>query len=179
MSPSVKSLKSRVSAVRPLLAWALAAAGVLGLSAHEPARAAGTVTVDWVKPEQYSDAGRGPLERERTLKTLTEFFASLGRDLPDGQALKVEVLDLDLAGELRPAGLQEVRVMRGAADWPHMSLNYTLTQGGQTLRSGKAKLADMNYLQGLLVSEVFDGGMPYERHMVRQWFDETFPHPKP
>jgi hypothetical protein len=147
--------------------------------AQLPAQAAGTVALQWVQPEQYSDIGRGAFDRERTIKSLTEIFQSLGRELPDGQVLKIEVLDVDLAGELRPAAGNEVRVMRGRADWPQMRLHYTLSQGGQTLKEGDARLSDMNYLPGLLGRETFEGGMPYERHMVRHWFDETFAHPKP
>jgi hypothetical protein len=37
----------------------------------------------------------------------------------------------------------------------------------------------MNYLQGMHGNEAFDAGMPYERQMVRHWFEATFPHPKP
>jgi hypothetical protein len=142
-----------------------------------PAHAAGTVEVRWVDPEHYHDAGDRGAEREHTLRALGSYLESLGQQLPDGQTLRLEVLDLDLAGELRPFGVQEVRVLRGRTDWPQMSLRYTLLSDGRALRSGQAHLADMDYLFGLRGLEAGHVELGYEKRMVRQWFDLTFaPH---
>jgi hypothetical protein len=135
---------------------------------------AGTVEVDWVQPEHYSDAGRSIVDRERTLQTLTGHFERLGRRLPDGQTLKLEVLDIDLAGELQPWGWHELRVLRGRADWPHLTLRYTLLEGDATLQAGQARLSDMNYLMALRGHAPGAGDLAYEKRMLSRWFDETF-----
>ncbi len=49
-----------------------------------------------------------------------------------GQVLKIDVLDLDLAGTVRPArrGAGDIRIVRGGADAPHIRVRYALTAGG-------------------------------------------------
>ena len=154
-----------------------AAALAAALAATLPAHAVGKAEVNWVHPENYADAGRGTLDRERVMKTLSEFFQQLAAKLPDGQTLKLDVLDVDLAGELRPFGTQEIRVLKGRADWPHMTLHYTLQSGGRTLAEGQARLDDMNYFFGLSTQIERYGDLAYEKRMVQHWFDKTFKTP--
>ena len=143
-----------------------------------PAAAAGTVEVAWVEPQRYLDAGRRPWEREDTLKSLGEIFKRLGSQLPDGQILKIEVLDVDLAGDLDPTTGRDVRILRGRADGPRITLRYTLQQGGQILKAGEDQLTDVNYFQGTLRSTVqSDGDLAYEKRMISKWFGETFAAP--
>jgi hypothetical protein len=150
-----------------------AAAALLALLAPA-AQAAGRIDLSYVKPEQFSDAGRFSSDRERTLKSLSEYFAKLGQRLPDGQTLKVEVLDIDLAGEIRPSRSgQDIRVLRGGADWPRITLRYALQGAAGTLKSGQADLADMSYQDFVHGQSLNYGDLPYEKHMVERWFDQT------
>lgn len=140
------------------------------LAAPLAAQAAGQVQVKWIEPEKFSDAGRGSFDRERTLQTLAEHLQALGRRLPDGQTLSVEVTDLELAGEVEPFGRfhHDVRVLRGRADWPRMSLRYTLSDGTRTLARGNADISDPNYLfRSLRHSQ--DGALAYEKRMLDDW----------
>lgn len=130
---------------------------------------AGQVEVSWVDPDQFADAGRSVVDRERTMGALGEHVKRWGRLLPDGQTLKLEVLDVDLAGEIEPYGWHQVRILRGRADWPHLKLRYTLQAGDRTLKSGEADLADMHYRLGDRSSE-----LGFEKRMLDQWFRNTF-----
>ena len=154
----------------------LAAAWALGLCAWPaPAEAAGHVAVRFIEPERFTDIGFGSFDRERSLHSLTEVFERLGKKLPDGQTLSLEVLDVDLAGEVWPRIGLEYRVLRGGVDWPRMTLRYTLQAQGRTLQTGEARLADMSYLFMLRGLTARDSGLPYERRMVERWFIDTFP----
>jgi hypothetical protein len=131
------------------------------------------VSVTFVKPEEFTDVPRNAIDRERLQKDFTEYFATLDKKLPAGQKLSVEVLDIDLAGRLWPrrAG-DDIRVMNGGADWPHMHLRYRLEQDGQTLRSGDEHLSNMMYQQRM--SRYSDSDpLRYEKQMVDEWFDKT------
>jgi hypothetical protein len=157
------------TARRPL---ALAAATVLAalLSAPLAAQAAGQVKVKWIEPEKFADAGRGAFDRERTLQSLGEHLQRLGQRLPMGQTLDVEVTDLELAGELEPFSRfhQDVRVLRGRADWPRISLRYTLSEGSRTLARGEADLSDPNYFyRSLRLGQ--QGALAYEKRMLDDW----------
>jgi hypothetical protein len=136
------------------------------------AHAAGTVTLNWQDPANYTDAGRNVVDRERSLLALGAHMQAWGALLPDGQTLRLEVLDLDLAGEVRhwPGwGMDEIRVMGDRPDWPRMQLRYTLQAAGQTLHSGEARLSDMGYL----LRQQRDGALAYEKRMVDAWFRRT------
>jgi len=160
---------------RVFAALALAAAAATALPAH----AAGSVLVRYVQPEQFADIGFGSFERDRTLQSLTDYLGRLGRQLPDGQTLQLDVTDVDLAGSIEPWRTNSIRVMRGRADWPNIALRYTLQQGGSTLKSGEARLHDMNYMMTRPTPDVRDGELSYEKRMLKKWFDATFAAPTP
>lgn len=132
-------------------------------------------SVTYVEPDKFIDMPFSSVEREHILKDLSEHFAKLGKLLPAGQELKVEVTDLDLAGRIdytRRSG-NEIRVMRGMADWPRMELRYSLVQDGAVLKSGDARLADMNYMDHVRTSRS-DESLRYEKQMLDDWFAKTF-----
>ncbi|MDO9073195.1 MAG: DUF3016 domain-containing protein [Rubrivivax sp.] len=138
---------------------------------------AGEVEVRFVDPDKFADVGRSNRERERTMSTLADYLKSLGRELPADQTLRIEVKDIDLAGNIEPFGwyrFDEVRVLRGRADWPRVHLSYTLQADGRTLKAGDAQLADLTYMYSLRGRDRGVETLSYEKRMVRRWFDETF-----
>jgi len=137
------------------------------------AASAGTVEVKFIDPDKFTDARDGMHRREDVLQTLEERLKQLGeKGLPASQTLKVEVLDVDLAGDAFPrVALRDTRVLRGRADWPRMHLRYTLSEGGKVIKSGEDRLADMNYLMGSLRASQ-DSPLPYEKRMLDNWFNE-------
>jgi hypothetical protein len=140
----------------------------------QTAQAAGTVELRFVEPEKFSDIGISTIERERSLSDLGHSFQGLGRFLPDNQTLRIEVLDIDLAGEPRPGTTREVRIVRGGIDIPRITLRYSLVADGKTLNSGDAKLSDANYLQSSRAQIAVGTNLPYERRMLESWARETF-----
>ncbi len=133
-----------------------------------PSHAAGQVEVQWTEPERYSDAGRSAVDRERAMSALGDHFQRWARKLPDGQTLKIEVLDVNLAGEIEPVRGRDLRVMRGGVDWPLIKLRYTLEAKGGVLKSGQAEVADQHYRVGDRVSE-----LGFEKRMLDKWFKST------
>jgi hypothetical protein len=137
------------------------------------ASAAAGVSVTFSQPEKFSDVPFTPWERERLLKDLADHFSKVGEALPSGYDLKVEVLDIDLAGRPIPnfhGGGTEVRILRGGADWPHMHLRYSLEQGGTVIASGEDHLRDMAYLDR--ISRYTNEPLRYEKQMIDDWFKQ-------
>ncbi|HEY5799095.1 MAG TPA: DUF3016 domain-containing protein [Burkholderiaceae bacterium] len=139
------------------------------------AGASAAVTVRFNDPANFADVASSPIERDRTLKSIEEHFAKLAAKLPAGQDLTVDVLDIDLAGRIEPVRsmTQDLRILRGMADWPHMKLRYTLTAGGQTVRSGEAQLANQAYLNRIVLYSTGDP-LRYEKQMMDDWFYKEF-----
>lgn len=151
---------------------ALSAAALVALA--QPARAAGSTEIRFVEPQQFSDAGRSQVERERALASLAAHLEQLGKRLPDGQRLRIEVLDVNLAGEQVLRRGTEVRVLRDAADSPQMRLRWALLQGERTLKSGEERLSDLGYMRGRTVALSSEGDLPYEKRMLTAWFKGEF-----
>jgi hypothetical protein len=157
---------------QPLLATSIALALAGCGIAH-----AGTVDVKYVQDGQYTDAGRGR-DLEQVEWSLTQHLQQLGaKSLPARQTLSIEVLDIDLAGELRPwhRVWPDARVMRGSTDWPRIKLHYTLREGEQVLSTGEEQVADMAYLTGGRSWGLHEGQSLYhEKRMLSEWFARRF-----
>lgn len=145
--------------------------------AQAPAAATpvGAISVSYIEPEKFVDVPFSPVERERVLADLSQHFAKLGKLLPAGQDLKIEVTDLDMAGRIiyTRRGANELRVLNGGADWPHIDLRYTLTADGKVIDSGSAKLSNMMYQE---TASLFNSSesLRYEKQMIDEWFSKQF-----
>jgi hypothetical protein len=137
------------------------------------AHAAGTVQVAFIQPERFADVRDRAYTSKEHLATLERVLVETAAPhVPDGRTLKIEVLDVDLAGEVRP-GVRawDVRVLTGRADWPRITLRWTLD--GPAPKSGEAVVQDMAYLQRI-APPLADSGLVYERRMLDEWFRKEF-----
>lgn len=163
-------------------AWTRAAAALTMaagmLAAQAAADDAPQVVLQLVAPERFADVGysqRQPTDAE--LQALRQALQAalqplVRRSLQPGDRLSLEVLDIDLAGELQPTRQgRELRVMRGAT-WPRLSLRYTLQRAGSVVAQGEQRLSDMAYLE----HRPAGGDAPryaHEAAMLRDWFQRT------
>ena len=130
------------------------------------------VTVTYSEPEKYSDLPFASWERKNVLDDLTEHFQKLSEALPPGVDLNVEILDIDLAGRIHHRRANEIRVLRGGADWPIIHLRYTVVQNGAVIASGEERLRDMMYLDSLRNRYSTGDPLRYEKHMIDEWFSK-------
>ena len=142
------------------------------------AASAGSAQVSFVNAAGFGDAGSTPYKRDANLRDIADHLAALAqRHLPASQVLKVEVTDVDLAGTVRPGVPvgKDLRVLRGGADAPQISLRYTLEDGGRNLRSGAERLPDMNYLRGAGAGATQPpDSLAHEKHLLDTWFKARF-----
>jgi len=101
------------------------------LVAAMPAGAAVTVSFG---PGPYSDIGPPGAESEKVKDELARHLQALGaRYLAQQDNLRIEVLDVDLAGELQMTRSgRDIRIARGQADFPRIKLRYTLEAGAKS-----------------------------------------------
>jgi Protein of unknown function (DUF3016) len=154
----------------------IATAALLSLGAA--AASAGTVNVTFVDPDKFYDAGNSEREVPENLKIIEQHLKDLGqRYLPDGQVLSISVLDVDLAGYVKPVAGQAryLRVTRGGADWPRFTLRYTLEADGQPVKTGEEVVADMNYgRHGQTYVYTNRDPLRYEKRMLEGWLRSRF-----
>jgi hypothetical protein len=154
----------------------LSIAGTLAvfLLASAPGARAG-VTVTVANPQNFADLPYAGYDRDRTLSEIQAHFARKAAALPAGQDLKIEILDIDLAGRIKPSrrASYDIRILNGGADWPHMHLRYTLESNGKVIGSGDEHLSNMAYLNRLNKYSSGDN-LRYEKQMIDDWFAEKF-----
>jgi hypothetical protein len=108
---------------QPVLVGILTAIALLAM----PADAA--VTVAFVDPAFFTDADDSTGNSTRTLLEIKRHLERLGdRYLQPKDSLKIEVLNIDLAGRRQTlrSMTSDVRFATGDADWPRIELRYTL-----------------------------------------------------
>jgi hypothetical protein len=144
-----------------------ATAAATFLMASASAFAAATVT--FVELGKMADVPHDAHKRDDMQFAFRQHLNELSAKLPAGQALKVDFLDIDLAGEEFPrVALRDIRVLKGQADWPRMHLRYSIEQDGMVLASGDSKIADPGYLMGSNRYERDPYG--HEKQMLDDWF---------
>lgn len=138
---------------------------------------AAEVKVDFKNPDRYVDAGRRGVQRDRTLKALTEYLQKLGEQLPENRQLAIDVLAMDLAGQYEPwqgpPANDDIRYMRSNT-WPSMRLQFRLTENGKTVLEGDDSIADMNYQTR---SSGSNAGLYYDKRLLEEWFTRRFLEP--
>ena len=157
-----------------------------GLLAAASAAAAGSLTVVFVQPENYTDAAyarsfAGERERAEVMRDVERHLQRLAESkLPAGDALKLEVLDIDLAGSFEPVRFRPGDNMRMVRDvsGPRIKLRYTWSRGDQVVAGAEEHLSDINFLR--LPQRYFsDDRLRYEKVMLDDWFDRRFVKPTP
>lgn len=154
----------------------LRAALVVAASASAAASAA-MLSVVFVDPDKFTDAAYShpqgtEQQRAEVLRDIERHLRQLAeRGLPAGDALRIEVLDIDLAGWFEPFRLRtgtDVRVLRDIT-WPRIKLRYTLTRGDRVIASAEERVADLNYLMTVNRYGSSDR-LRYEKAMLDDWF---------
>lgn len=124
------------------------------------------VKVRFVNPDRYTDAEASG--RAGALAEFRAYLETLGsRYLAPGQTMSIDILDIDLAGQVEPRSRgTEVRVMRDVTP-PRIRLRYTLSGKGGGTRSGEDVLSDLSYQSG---GRSPIGQYAYEKALLSDWF---------
>lgn len=134
---------------------------------------AGSAEVRFIQPERFTDLATSKWDEAANMNTLAHYFQQLAQQLPAEQVLKVDVLDVDLAGEVRPTRNGDIRVARDVA-FPAMKLRWSLESGGQVLRSGEQRITDLNYRHHIRDARYSTTSLYYEKRMLDDWFRTEF-----
>ena len=134
------------------------------------------VSVSFINTDQFTDAENARNATDEPLLGISQYLQSLGRlYLPADQTLKLQVLDVDLAGRERFLGRlnRPVRVVNGKSDWPQIKISYILEKNNRILQRGEEIISDMNYMLHINTFDVNDP-LRYEKQMILRWFMTRF-----
>jgi len=133
--------------------------------------------VTWTDYKSYRDIDPGndgrKQFRERTFKDLEKHFAKLAATLPEDQILKIDVTDVDLAGDTNAAGIHRTRIIKQLYS-PRMNFSYQLLDAdGKVIQSDEVVVKDMNFMSGSRL-KYRNRSLGYEKKMLDDWFEKTF-----
>jgi hypothetical protein len=150
------------------------------LLAAMPLAHAATVELTWGDPVKFRDIrtaeGNQKRYQQEVMDELASQFKSQAEKLPADQILKINIKDLDLAGDLEyfhsgfPFGLRVVRNV----DFPGMKLSYELRDSkNQVLKAGDSDVSDLGFRDGIQLPYQ-TGSYYYEKKMIKQWYQREF-----
>jgi len=169
----IKFLSHAALAAALLAASSGAPAASTASAATGSAATVNSATVNYVNADRLTDVPRDRSERAFMESELLDHFNKLAARLPAGQALTIDIVDIDLAGEVFPrVPVRDVRVFKGMGDRPRIHLRYRIEEQGKVVRSGERALTDSAYLNGYNAyrSEIF----AYEKQLLDDWFRKDF-----
>jgi hypothetical protein len=136
---------------------------------------AGPVKVQWADPAQFTELryslNRSEAARGNWVVQLAEYIRDrAAKQLPAGERLDVEILDIERAGEYEYIfdPLADIRVMRDIHP-PRMRLHLRRTAAdGTVLEDGERRISDLAYLMGPQPLSSSDP-LRYEKRMIDRW----------
>lgn len=150
---------------RPLILSLLPSLVLLAASAQA------ALVVSFPGSDRYTDVGGWGQDPRPTIEAIERHIQELGtRYISPRDTLRIEVIDIDLAGEVRPLGssMTPVRIVRGPVDWPRITVRYTLESPGA---SATTREETLTFREGLSNrSEV----LYHEKRMLDDWFRARF-----
>lgn len=144
------------------------------ISAGPTPASAATLNIEFKDPDHFRDMPRSDSDKARVLKEVGQHFEKLAKTLPESDTLTVNVLDFDMAGDVRPnvrTGT-DIRVLRGRADWPSMTIRYSLIRNGAPIASGENAIDDKDYF-GHINKYSNTETLRYEKAMIDVWFSKN------
>jgi len=142
-----------------------------------PSTFAATSEVTWSDYKSYTDINEGTHGRkqfrESTFKSFEKHFSKLVTTLPEGQILKIDVTDVDLAGDTHVAGINRTRVIKNVF-FPRMNFSYKLLDAdGKVIKFDDVVVKDMSFMSGSNL-KYRNQSLGYEKKMLDDWFKNTF-----
>lgn len=134
---------------------------------------AGTADVRYIDPDRFTDLATMRSQEHANMTAFESHIRELAAGLPAGQVLRVDVLDVDLAGTVRHNRAGDRRVASGLADSPHFYLRYALESNGQVVKSGQDRVSDLDYNHGFAAVRS-NSPLYYEKRLLTRWFTGNF-----
>jgi hypothetical protein len=159
------------------IAAALFASGCQSASTSSVPAANGNVTVNFQNPDSYTDArdsANGPTSQYYLDELGKHLKEVAGRRLATGQKLTVTFNDIDLAGDIPPGRMNDVRVIREIYI-PHMKLHFQLQDAaGAVIKDGDRQLSDLNYMQSVMPIIGQNEPLRYDKALLSDWVKKEF-----
>ena len=132
------------------------------------------VEVTWTEPDSYIDVKDSfsgyQSTKEDAFYNIEKVLTKLAKRLPDGYLLKLDITDLDLAGETHSGNFRVVRDMYP----PMIKFSYQLLDAGDNLlREKNENIRNISFMNNVSLryrNEAFS----FEKQLIDDWFKDSF-----
>lgn len=146
--------------------------GAFNFNAHSA-----SVEIKFTDPDKYVDIRSGEKNdssfRENVFYNIEKQLKKLAKNLPEDQLLKLEVTDIDLAGDTLIGGINRIRIVKQMYP-PRIKFNYQLVEKDKSIiAQGEENIRNTSFMtnQGLRYKSDAFG---FEKQLLENWFDKTF-----
>lgn len=155
----------------------------LSLSLSTSLWATERMAVELVDPDKFTDFSVQGMNEDRTssifYSELKRFIdMEIARLLPDGVNVKLEVTDIDMAGDIQPwrnRNNADIRYVEHIYP-PRMTFRYEIkSHEGNVLAAGETRIRDMNFLFGINNHFRTYNSFQYEFRMLSDWLRREVP----
>lgn len=148
------------------------------LAAMSFAGQAAKVELKFNKPDKFVDIRAGDANqaryREDVFYNIEKHLNKLAAKLPEDYTLKVEVNDLDLAGDVRFSGGRALRVISEPFA-PRIAFSYQLLDGNDAeVSQGSENIRDTSFMTLRSLRHKREN-LGFEKSLLDDWFKDTFP----
>ncbi len=138
---------------------------------------AATSVIEWESADDYRDVRTANGSRQsfkaKVFKELEAHFSVLAKGLPATNTLKINVTNVDLAGNIEFIDMRQIRVVKEIF-MPQMSFSYQLLdESGKLLKQDSVDVKDTNFMRRGNLRNDHDA-LKYEKNMLTRWFNVTF-----
>ncbi len=140
----------------------------------------GKVLVEYQNPDNFADVRERQFktapEKNQNLAGLKSWFEKRGAQwVPDGQTLKIQFSDIDLAGDFEPwhsGQMSDVRIVKDIYP-PKLKFHFQLIAADNAvLREGDKELRDLGFMMN---ADRSNEAMQHEKRLLEKWLREEFP----
>lgn len=136
------------------------------------------ISVNYTAPDKFTDlretasGDASPYYMEQLTKHIKEKAAER---LSAGQKLDITFSDIDLAGDIRPGSIHDIRIIKEIYI-PRMELHFRLTDAsGAVIKEGDRRVTDMNFQLNLATTLERNDPLFYDKNMLTDWINKEFP----
>lgn len=138
---------------------------------------AATVEVTFTEPEKYVDIRSGDVNRKHYRKNvfynIEKQLKKLAKKLPEDNILKVDVIDIDLAGDIRLIDARSIRVVKEPLA-PRLKFTYQLLdKNNKVIKAGEENIRDASFLMHQSI-RYRNESFGHEKKLLARWFRDTF-----
>jgi hypothetical protein len=160
-----------------LIAAALFAGGCQTIPKNPNPASPADVTVNFKDSDKYTDV------RETANGSTSQYYLDeLAKHLKDeaarrmtaGQKLTVTFSDIDLAGDILPGSINNIRVIKEIYT-PKMDLHFQLLDStGAVIKEGDRHLSDLSYMQTVTPIVGQNEPLRYDKALLTDWVSKEF-----